>query len=64
MGGAIAAVARWGANLVVTVTFLPIMKKLEDWGVCFLYAGLMVVGFIVIYLFPFEEMEKNIDKSA
>lgn len=65
IGGGMAAVSNWMANLLVSETFLTLTKALGSAGTFLLFAGLSFVGLIFLYLFvpetkgmKFEEVEK------
>lgn len=64
LGGGIAAVANWSANLIVSASFLSMIKSLGSSGTFLLFAGFSLVGLVVMYfLVPetkglqFEEVE-------
>lgn len=65
LGGGIAAVSNWTANLIVSETFLTLTEALGSSGTFLLFAGFTAIGLLAIYLLvpetkglPFEEVEK------
>lgn len=70
LGGGIAAVSNWCANLIVSETFLTLIKALGSAGTFLLFAGFSTVGLVAIFfLVPetkglqFEEVEKLLQKG-
>lgn len=70
LGGGIAAVFNWCANLIVSQSFLSMIKALGTSGTFLLFAGFSVIGFFAIYLLvpetkglQFEEVEKLLQKG-
>ncbi|KAL0457545.1 UNVERIFIED_CONTAM: Inositol transporter 4 [Sesamum latifolium] len=50
LGGGIAAVSNWSANLVVSETFLTLTEHLGSSGTFLLFAGFSLVGLVSIFL--------------
>ncbi|CAJ1941474.1 unnamed protein product [Sphenostylis stenocarpa] len=70
LGGGIAAVSNWCANLIVSESFLSMTESLGAAGTFLLFAGFSVVAIIAIYaLVPetkglqFEEVEKLLQQG-
>jgi MFS transporter, SP family, solute carrier family 2 (myo-inositol transporter), member 13 len=70
LGGGIAAVFNWCANLIVSESFLSMIKALGTTGTFFLFAGFSLIGLVAIYLLvpetkglQFEEVEKLLQKG-
>lgn len=70
LGGGIAAVFNWCANLIVSETFLTLTKALGSSGTFLLFAGFSFIGIVAIYLvvpetkgLQFEEVEKLLQKG-
>lgn len=70
VGGGIAAVSNWTANLIVSETYLTLTKALGSAGTFLLFAGFSLIGLVFIYfLVPetkgmqFEEVEKLLQKG-
>lgn len=70
LGGGIAAVFNWCANLIVSESFLSMINTLGTSGTFLLFAGFSLIGFVAIYtLVPetkglqFEEVEKLLQKG-
>ncbi|KAH0969942.1 hypothetical protein GBA52_022098 [Prunus armeniaca] len=70
IGGGIAAVSNWTANLIVSETYLTLTKALGSAGTFLLFAGFSLIGLVFIYfLVPetkgmqFEEVEKLLQKG-
>ncbi|XP_027368650.1 inositol transporter 4 [Abrus precatorius] len=70
LGGGIAAVSNWCANLIVSESFLSMTKSLGSSGTFLLFAGFSMISLIAIYaLVPetkglqFEEVEKLLQKG-
>lgn len=70
IGGGIAAVFNWCANLIVSQSFLSMIKALGTSGTFLLFAGFSFIGFFAIYLLvpetkglQFEEVEKLLQKG-
>ncbi|XP_060971998.1 inositol transporter 4-like [Cannabis sativa] len=70
IGGGIAAVCNWSANLLVSETFLTLTNALGSAWTFILFAGLSFIGFIAIYFvvpetkgLSFEEVEKMLEKG-
>ncbi|KAH1040940.1 hypothetical protein GYH30_023684 [Glycine max] len=70
IGGGIAAVSNWCANLIVSESFLSMTKTLGTCGTFLLFAGFSLIGLVAIYaLVPetkglqFEEVEKMLQKG-
>ncbi|KAI4298786.1 hypothetical protein L6164_032304 [Bauhinia variegata] len=70
IGGGIAAVANWTSNLIVSESFLSIIKALGAAGTFLLFAGFSLVGLVAIFLLvpetkglQFEEVEKMLQKG-
>ncbi|CAK8531292.1 unnamed protein product [Lathyrus sativus] len=70
LGGGIAAVFNWCANLIVSQSFLSMIKSLGTSGTFLLFAGFSLIGFVAIYLLvpetkglQFEEVEKLLQKG-
>jgi len=70
LGGGIAAVFNWCANLIVSESFLSMIKALGTTGTFLLFAGFSLIGLVAIYLLvpetkglQFEEVEKLLQKG-
>ncbi|KAL5097509.1 hypothetical protein RYX36_001836 [Vicia faba] len=70
LGGGIAAVFNWCANLIVSQSFLSMIKALGTSGTFLLFAGFSLIGFVAIFLLvpetkglQFEEVEKLLQKG-
>lgn len=70
IGGGIAAVFNWCANLIVSESFLSMIKALGTTGTFLLFAGFSLIGLVAIYLLvpetkglQFEEVEKLLQKG-
>ncbi|KAK2394296.1 putative inositol transporter [Trifolium repens] len=70
LGGGIAAVFNWCANLIVSESFLSMIKALGTSGTFLLFAGFSLIGLVAIYLLvpetkglQFEEVEKLLQKG-
>lgn len=70
VGGGIAAVFNWCANLIVSESFLSMIQTLGTSGTFLLFAGFSLIGLVAIYaLVPetkglqFEEVEKLLQKG-
>ncbi|KAJ1400343.1 Sugar/inositol transporter [Sesbania bispinosa] len=70
IGGGIAAVSNWCANLIVSESFLSMTKTLGSAGTFLLFAGFSTISLMAIYaLVPetkglqFEEVEKLLQKG-
>ncbi|KAL4398044.1 hypothetical protein AHAS_Ahas01G0252500 [Arachis hypogaea] len=70
IGGGIAAVSNWCANLIVSLTFLSLIHALGAAGTFLLFAGFSTIGLVAIYLLvpetkglQFEEVEKLLQKG-
>lgn len=70
LGGGIAAVSNWGANLIVSESFLSMTKAFGAAGTFLLFAGFSVIAIFAIYaLVPetkglhFEEVEKLLQEG-
>jgi len=70
VGGGIAAVCNWCANLIVSESFLSMTKALGTSGTFLLFAGFSLMGLGAIYAFvpetkglQFEEVEKLLQKG-
>ncbi|KAJ1427136.1 Sugar/inositol transporter [Sesbania bispinosa] len=70
IGGGIAAVSNWCANLIVSESFLTMTKTLGSAGTFLLFAGFSTISLMAIYaLVPetkglqFEEVEKLLQKG-
>lgn len=70
LGGGIAAVSNWCANLIVSETFLTLIKALGSAGTFLLFAGFSAIGLVFIYMLvpetkglQFEEVEKLLQKG-
>ncbi|OIW19781.1 hypothetical protein TanjilG_27320 [Lupinus angustifolius] len=70
VGGGIAAVSNWCANLIVSESFLTLTKALGSAGTFLLFAAFSFIGLIFIYTFvpetkglQFEEVEKMLEKG-
>uniref|UniRef100_A0A803M1K5 Major facilitator superfamily (MFS) profile domain-containing protein n=1 Tax=Chenopodium quinoa TaxID=63459 RepID=A0A803M1K5_CHEQI len=70
IGGGIAAVANWTANLIVSETFLTLTEALGSAGTFLLFAGFSIIGLILIYILvpetkglPIEEVEHMLEKG-
>ncbi|KAK7363838.1 hypothetical protein VNO77_05997 [Canavalia gladiata] len=70
LGGGIAAVSNWCANLIVSESFLSMTKSLGSSGTFLLFAGFSFISLLFIYaLVPetkglqFEEVEKLLQKG-
>ena len=68
IGGGIASVFNWTANLFVSESFLTLTRAFGTAGTFLLFAGLSFVGLIAIYSLvpetkglPFEEVEKLLE---
>ncbi|KAL9243459.1 hypothetical protein vseg_017344 [Gypsophila vaccaria] len=68
--GGIGAVTLWSANLIVSETFLTLTEALGASGTFLLYAGISVIGLILIFLLvpetkgmPIEEIERMLEKG-
>ncbi|KAJ1428669.1 Sugar/inositol transporter [Sesbania bispinosa] len=69
VGGGIAAVFNWCANLIVSESFLSMIKAIGTSGTFLLFAGFSLIGLVAIYaLVPetkglqFEEVEKLLQR--
>ncbi|XP_021766769.1 LOW QUALITY PROTEIN: inositol transporter 4-like [Chenopodium quinoa] len=70
IGGGIAAVANWTANLIVSETFLTLTQALGSAGTFLLFAGFSIISLIFIYILvpetkglPIEEVEHMLEKG-
>jgi MFS transporter, SP family, solute carrier family 2 (myo-inositol transporter), member 13 len=70
IGGGIAAVCNWCANLIMSESFLSMIKTLGTTGTFLTFAGFSLIGFVAIYLLvpetkglQFEEVEKLLQKG-
>jgi len=70
IGGGIAAVCNWCANLIMSESFLSMIKALGTTGTFLLFAGFSLIGLVAIYLLvpetkglQFEEVEKLLQKG-
>ncbi|KAL0308071.1 UNVERIFIED_CONTAM: Inositol transporter 4 [Sesamum angustifolium] len=70
IGGGIAAVSNWTANLVVSETFLTLTEHLGSSGTFLLFAGFSLIGLVSIFLLvpetkglQFGEVEKLLEKG-
>ncbi|MED6118581.1 Sugar transporter [Stylosanthes scabra] len=70
LGGGIAAVFNWCANLIVSESFLSMTKSLGSSGAFLLFAGFSLAGLVAIYMLvpetkglQFEEVEKLLEKG-
>jgi SP family myo-inositol transporter-like MFS transporter 13 len=70
LGGGIAAVFNWCASLIVSESFLSMIKALGTSGTFLLFAGFSLIGLVAIYLLvpettglQFEEVEKLLQKG-
>ncbi|KAF5728535.1 inositol transporter 4-like [Tripterygium wilfordii] len=70
IGGGIAAMSNWTANLIVSMSFLSIREAFGSFGAFLLFAGISTVGLIFIFFFVpetkgmrFEEIEKVLEKG-
>ena len=58
----VATVANWGANLIVAVTFLSIVKALGRPGAFWLYAGLTVASVLFTYFLVPETKARTLEQ--
>jgi len=70
IGGGIAAVCNWCANLIMSESFLSMIKTLGTTGTFLTFVGFSLIGFVAIYLLvpetkglQFEEVEKLLQKG-
>ncbi|AES64501.1 inositol transporter [Medicago truncatula] len=70
IGGGIAAVFNWCANVIMSESFLSMIKTLGTTGTFLTFAGFSLIGFVAIYLLvpetkglQFEEVEKLLQKG-
>ncbi|KDP36438.1 hypothetical protein JCGZ_09508 [Jatropha curcas] len=68
IGGGIAAMSNWVANLIVSETYLTLTEHLGAGGTFFLFAGISCIGLAAIFWFvpetkglTFEEVEKILE---
>ena len=58
----VATVANWGANLIVAVTFLSIVKSLGRSGAFWLYAALTVASVLFTYFLVPETKGRSLEQ--
>ena len=61
VGMAFAAIARFLANLVATVTLVPLKDWHGEWSVCIIYGVLCVVGSLAIFIFFPKKRALNLE---
>ena len=68
IGSAVAAIARYATNLAITILFISVKERLNDWGICFFFAVVSFVGVFIIHFWidkydnqPLEEHQGNLN---
>ena len=70
LGGGVAAMANWSANLIVSMTFLSLTEALGSWATFLFYAVFSFFGLIAIFMLvpetksmPLEQIENILRKG-